>query len=129
MKKESSQLLGELEEEIMQIMWKIKSASVRQVLNKIKRKNKLAYTTVMTVMTRLYNKGILKRELNSQDAYIYTPTQDKKNFLASFSKKIINGLINECGEDIAVAQFIDVINNNSLKKSKELRQKLREIIK
>jgi predicted transcriptional regulator len=113
----------------MKIMWELENASVRQVLNKIERKNKPAYTTVMTVMTRLYNKGILKRVLNSHDAYIYTPAQDKKNFLASFSKKIISRLINECGEDIAVAQFIDVINNDSPEKSKELRKKLRDIIK
>ena len=63
-------------------------------------------------------KGVLKRKLNSNDAYIYSPVQDKQNFLSSFSKKVISNLFNECGEDIAVAEFIDFIDNSNIKKSK-----------
>lgn len=128
-KKEFNQILGDLEAEIMEIMWEIKSASVRDVLNDIKRKTKPAYTTIMTVMSRLCDKEILKRKLNKEDAYIYTPTQDKRSFLTGVSKKIINSLIVNLGEDIAVPQFIDIIENGDIKRSKEWRKKLKEIIK
>ena len=127
-KKEFNKILGELETEIMEIVWQLKSASVREVLNKIKREKKLAYTTIMTVMTRLCDKGILKRKLKN-DAYIYTPFQDKQSFFASVSKKIIDNLINEFGEDMAVAQFIDIIESSDIKKSKEWRRKLKKVIK
>lgn len=126
-KKEFNNTLGELEAEIMEIMWNLDNASVREVLNKIRQKKKLAYTTIMTVMARLCEKGILKRKLNENDAYIYTPTKDKPAFLASVSRKIINGLIDEFGEDVAVAQFIDCLENSGIKKSKEWRKRLRKI--
>ena len=82
----------------------------------------------MTVMARLCDKRILKRRLKD-DAYIYTPVRDKKSFSASVSRKIINGLINEFGEDIAVAQFIDIIENSDIKKSTQWRRKLKTIMK
>lgn len=124
-----NKILGDLEKEIMEIIWREKSCSVRDVLENIKRKQKPAYTTVMTVMARLYDKNILKRNLNDYDAYIYTPVQPKENFLASASKKIINNLIHECGEEVAVAQFIDVLENSTETKSKDLRKKLKKAMK
>lgn len=128
-KKDFNNTLGALEAEIMEIVWQLESASVRDVLTKIKKKKKLAYTTIMTVMARLCDKRILKRRLNKDDAYIYTPVRDKQSFSASVSRKIINGLINEFGEDIAVAQFIDIIENSDIKKSRQWRQKLKKVIK
>ena len=125
----NNQLLGNLETEIMEIMWQSGSASVRDVLNKIKRQKKPAYTTVMTVMARLNEKGLLSRKLNSSDAYVYRPVQDKRNFLSTFSRKILSDLFKDCGEDIAVAQFIDLLDGSDAKKSKELKRKLKAIIK
>jgi len=121
--------LGELEEEIMEIVWKLKSASVRDVLAVLEKKRKIAYTTVMTVMARLCQKGILQRKMNGHDAYIYKPVQCKEKFLSSASKNIISHLIKEFGEDMAVAQFIDVLESANIKKSRQWRQRLREIIK
>lgn len=120
--------LGELEARIMEIIWQLKSASVRDVLNKIKGKKKPAYTTIMTVMARLYDKGILRRKAKN-DAYIYQAVQDKQSFFVATSKKIINSLISEFGEDVAVAGFIDAVEKTNLKKSRELRKKLKKIIK
>ncbi len=125
-KKKIIQILGELEAEIMEIMWKLGSASVREILNCIKKRRKTAYTTIMTVMARLVAKGILKRKLNESGAYIYTLSQDKKSFLAANSKKIIKNLIDEFGE-IAVAQFINAVENSDLKDLAEWQKKLKKI--
>lgn len=114
--------LGRLESEIMEELWRLRSASVRQVLAKLLRKRNIAYTTVMTVMSRLHHKGILKRKLDENNAYIYAPAQDKKSFSASVSKGVINNLINQFGE-VAVAQFIDAIGKNK----KELRQMINKL--
>lgn len=128
MKKKEINTLGELEAKVMEVVWKLGSATVRDVLNHIKSKKKPAYTTVMTVMARLYNKGILKRQ-SKKDAYIYTPAQDKQKFSATMTKKIIHSLIDRFGEDVAVAGFIDTLENSNINKSKALRKKLKEIIK
>lgn len=125
-KKKIIQTLGELETEIMEVIWKLKNASVREVLDNFKKHKKVAYTTVMTVMTRLASKGVLKRKLDESGAFIYTPVQDKEGFLAISSRKIIKNLINEFGE-VAVAQFIDAVEHSDLKDLAEWQKKLKKI--
>jgi len=120
------QVLGELEAEIMEVIWKLKSASVRQVWTKLKRCRPLAYTTVMTVMGRLVLKGILKRQLNDSGAYIYVSAQKKEKFLADSSRKLIKNLIQEFGE-VAVAQFIGVVEDSNLKDLAKWQKKLKKI--
>lgn len=122
-------ILGELEFEIMKIIWNMEKASVREVLLRLKKKRKIAYTTIMTVMSRLYDKGILKRELNDSGAYIYVPKhQDEKEFLAYSSQKAVQNIINEYGE-LAVSQFVDVIESSSSKNFKIWKNKLKKIKK
>lgn len=126
-KREIKQPLGELEAEIMEIVWRLKTVSVRAVLNRLKRRRKVAYTTVMTVMSRLAEKGILKRKLGKiNGAYLYTFIQDKESFLAASSKKLINNLISNFGE-VAVAQFIDMIESKDFKNAKNWRKKLKRV--
>lgn len=127
-KKEENKILGCLEEEIMKIIWKIKEATVRDVLKNIKRDKKPAYTTIMTVMNRLEKKGILKRKLQD-DSYVYKPTHNKENFLALSSKKIVDSLFKNFGEDLAIAQFMNHLEKVDTEKSKELKEKLKKIIK
>ncbi len=128
MKKKEFSALGALESKVMETIWSLGKASVRDVLNNIKSKKEPAYTTVMTVMGRLHSKKILKREFKNE-AYVYTPVQDRKSFFSSTSKKIINSLIDEFGEDVAVASFINAMELSNVKKSKELRKKLEAILK
>jgi predicted transcriptional regulator len=118
--------LGELEAEIMEIVWKLKEATVRQVFSRLKKKRKVAYTTIMTIMARLTAKGVLKRKLDQAGAYIYTPTQDKQTFFAVASKQAISSLIKEFGE-VAVAQFMDVIEGSNLKDLEKWQEKLKKI--
>jgi predicted transcriptional regulator len=117
--------LGSLEEEIMQIIWQEKNVSVRFVFEKLKKKRDIAYTTVMTIMSRLHAKGILNRKPQENGAYVYAPTQSKEKFLKKISETVIKNLLNNYG-DVAVAQFIDILENSHYN-SVELRKKLRKI--
>lgn len=126
MKNESTSSLGKLEEEIMQIIWQEKNVSVRCVFEKLKKKRDIAYTTVMTIMSRLHAKGILNRKPQENGAYVYTPTQSKERFLEKISEKIIKNLISNCG-DVAVAQFIDIIEASHLKNSAQWQKRLKKI--
>lgn len=118
--------LGSLEEEIMQIIWKENNASVRCIFDKLKKKRELAYTTVMTIMSRLHAKGILHRRLHENGSYIYTPAQSKEKFLDKISERVIKDLIKNCGE-VAVARFIDIVEASNFKKSSEWRKRLKNI--
>ncbi|MBI5023005.1 MAG: BlaI/MecI/CopY family transcriptional regulator [Candidatus Magasanikbacteria bacterium] len=117
---------GGLEAAVMETIWDLREAAVRDVLKKIGKKKKLAYTTVMTVMSRLFAKGFLKRKLDQKGAYLYTPCQNKESFLASASKKVVNDLLKEYG-DMAVAQFIDAVESGNLKKTAQWKEKLKKI--
>lgn len=124
--RKKNQALGELESEIMEVIWKLETASVRDVLKKISSKRKIAYTTIMTVMSRLYDKSILKRSLDSSGAYVYRATKTREGFFASASKKMINGLLSDYGE-VAVAQFLDAVESSNLDDLKKWKKKLKSI--
>jgi predicted transcriptional regulator len=98
----AEKLLGPLEAEVMQELWKAEEPlTVRQLLSQLNRgrKPKLAYTTVMTVMNRLTEKGALGRDRRGR-GYAYRPTADDVAGLA------VNSVVREFG-DAALAQFVD----------------------
>ena len=127
MNKNKIKVLGELESEIMEAIWACGQASVRCVLDKLQKRKKVAYTTVMTVMSRLYEKGILSRKMDKSGAFIYLPVDDKKTFLQKTSANLIKSFVREYG-DVAVAQFFDIIEFSDLKKSAEWKDKLKKIL-
>ena len=63
-------LLGALEAEAMEILWKLGEASVREVMQRLSEPS--AYTTVMTTLTRMFTKGLLCRR-KSDSKFIYYP--------------------------------------------------------
>jgi predicted transcriptional regulator len=67
-------LFGPLEREIMTIMWDQQQATVRRVWRQILVTRPLAYTTVMTAMTRLTEKGLLTQERRG-------PTTEPRGFV------------------------------------------------
>jgi len=121
-------ILSDSEREIMEIIWRNGQNCVRDVLKELKKKKKIAYTTVMTVMSRLHEKGVLKRKMNGSGAFVYEPISDKKTFIEKKTEKMIKGLLNEYG-DVAVAQFLDAIESSKAPQSEEWKNKLKKLIK
>ena len=71
---------GPLEAEIMTIVWRIGApTTIKKVWRTIVDTRPLAYTTVMTTMGRLVEKGLLTAEKRGI-AYIYTPTCSQAEF-------------------------------------------------
>jgi predicted transcriptional regulator len=78
--------LGELESTIMDRMWSYRRpASVRDVLEDLRKEREIAYTTVMTVMDKLHTKGLLKREPVGR-AYVYEPISSKEAYTAELMR-------------------------------------------
>ena len=74
---------GELEAAVMDRMWSADGPrSVREVMDDLAQDRVLAYTTVMTVMERLYRKGMLTR-VESGRAWAYSPAQSRADYTAS----------------------------------------------
>jgi predicted transcriptional regulator len=97
--------LGELEAEIMERVWRKKVATVREIHAELKGKRPIAYTTVMTVMTRLANKGILTKDKDGKH-YIYRPTVSKEEFRQSVIRSIVAAIRRDLGSG-ALAYFVE----------------------
>ncbi len=97
--------LGELETEVMSIVWERGRATVQDVKDALEPRRALAYTTVMTVMSRLAEKGVLKREKEGR-AYYYTPATSQEKVAGSLLQGLVRRLYaGATGK--AIAQLLD----------------------
>lgn len=120
------QVLGELESEIMDTLWKSKhSVTGRQIYENLKQKKRIAYTTVLTVIDRLVNKGLINRDKNSENTYIYFPAITKEEFKEEVSKRIVKGLMEFAGRG-AVTAFVSALESTDKETITELEKLLRE---
>ncbi|OGH20763.1 MAG: hypothetical protein A3D74_05560 [Candidatus Levybacteria bacterium RIFCSPHIGHO2_02_FULL_37_13] len=106
--------LGELEKQIMDIVWECNECSGRDVLTKLKKNRKLAYTTVATILQRLYEKGLLIRK-EKRIGYVYSPKLSKERYGKSIAKSFLNKFIDSFG-DTAIASFAEGIDGLPKKK-------------
>ena len=93
--------LGPLEAEVMEVLWRAgRPLPVREVATALnaERTATLAYTTVMTVMSRLAGKGILARSRAGR-RFVYTPVA------ADAAEIAVRGVLEEFG-DAALARFV-----------------------
>jgi predicted transcriptional regulator len=94
--------LGPLEAEVMAVLWRSgRPMAVREVAHAVNagRGSPLAYTTVLTVMTRLAGKNILARARSGR-GYVYTPVA------ADTAEIAVRGVLDEFG-DSALARFVE----------------------
>ncbi|TMK88860.1 MAG: BlaI/MecI/CopY family transcriptional regulator [Actinobacteria bacterium] len=99
---EGGGLLGPLEGEVMDVMWSAGvPLSVRTVLVELNRgrSQPLAYTTVMTVMSRLAEKDVLRRTKDGR-GYVYEAAVTDEAGLA------VRDVIRDFG-DSALARFVE----------------------
>ncbi len=121
----AGKVLGELESEVMEIIWQSKDPiSVRTVTQILQKKRKIAYTTVMTIMNRLVDKGILSRKQEGR-AYLYKGAVSKDKFLTRISRQIIKNFISSFG-DAAVAHFAQEVEKLAPRKRQALLKILKE---
>jgi predicted transcriptional regulator len=94
--------LGPLEAEVMGVLWRAETPlTVREVVAELNagREAPLAYTTVMTVMTRLVGKRVLARSRRGRQ-YVYAP------LAADAAEIAVQGVLDEFG-DAALARFVE----------------------
>ncbi|MFG2630074.1 BlaI/MecI/CopY family transcriptional regulator [Streptomyces sp. NPDC048473] len=78
--------LGDLEDAVMTRVWQWnRPVTVREVLEDLQRERSIAYTTVMTVMDNLHQKGWVRREVDGR-AYRYTAVSTR----AAYSAALMN---------------------------------------
>ena len=111
-------MLGELESQVMEIVWARGEATVRDVHETVIRKRPLAYTTIMTVMTRLAEKGVLRRKL-AEGAYVYRPAEPRAAFEARAASRLLKNALDSYG-DTALASFVEILAEQDPERIEEL---------
>ena len=101
--KAEEKFLGPLEADVMDRLWRRRSATVRDIVEDLGRSRELAYTTVMTIMVRLHDKGLLERVRDGK-TYVYRPAFTREQHRARLSRDLARGLVAEFG-DAALAAF------------------------
>jgi predicted transcriptional regulator len=97
--------LHDLESEIMDAVWELGEASVRQVMQLLNARTKRdrAYTTFMTVVHRLDDKGLLERRRSGKTDY-YTPVLTAEEYRQRRAEAEVRELVSAYG-DAALTQF------------------------
>jgi predicted transcriptional regulator len=88
----------------MDEVWRHEQVTVREVLEALNRGPKeRAYTTIMTVMSRLDAKGLLARRRTGK-ADVYRPRMAREQYLEARARAEVEGLVADYG-DVALAHF------------------------
>jgi predicted transcriptional regulator len=113
-------VLGPLETEIMQTLWQDKRSTVKKVHRKLSQQRDIAYTTVMTTMGRLAEKGVLDRHREGL-AYVYTPAISEEEFVSMVVHQVLDGLMDDYS-DMAIDYMIDYLSKNDPEELRRLQQ-------
>jgi len=116
--------LGQLEQEVMGCVWKNKTCTARGVVECLSQDREIAYNTVQTIMTRLVDKGLLKRKLEGK-THIYKPAVRQKNVLSSLVSQAMSSYTSQFGEEALIA-FVDGLDDISEGTRQKLIEKLQK---
>ncbi|MCK4745785.1 MAG: BlaI/MecI/CopY family transcriptional regulator [Bacteroidales bacterium] len=108
--------LTKAEEEIMLILWKLKEATVRDMMNELGEPN-TPYTTVSTVVRVLEKKGIIGHRAVGT-TYLYKPVLGKKDYLKGHLTGIVTNYFD--GSFSRLAAFFARENDLDLGELQEL---------
>ncbi len=75
---------------IMKVVWRLdKPATVREVYDTLRKQRALAYTTVMTMMNILEEKGYLKKT-RVEKAYLYRPAKPRHQVVGAMVRDFVD---------------------------------------
>ena len=113
--------LHELESEVMEEMWRQPEATVRDVLEALNRGPKQrAYTTIMTIMCRLWDKGLLTRERRGRTD-VYRAILSREAYLQERAEAEVDAVVEEFG-DLALSHFARQVNGLDPERLRRLRE-------
>jgi len=74
---------------IMKVVWRLEAPTVRAVYEALRKTRPIAYTTVMTMMNVLEDKGYLEKKSNGR-AHVYTPTRPRHQVVGAMVRDFVD---------------------------------------
>jgi predicted transcriptional regulator len=117
-------LLGPLEAQVMEVLWTAGERSVRDVIEQLDRK--LAYTTVMTTLDRLFKKGLLDRQ-KSERAFLYSPRVSHQEWERQRAGDLVAGLLagSQPSRELLLSSLVDAVGQHDARLLEHLEEKIR----
>ena len=117
--------LGKLEREVMQFAWRRAQVSVRDVHEEFA--GRIAYTTLMTTLDRLYKKNLLARRKDGR-AFIYAPRVSPEELERGIAADVLAALLGR-GDGQAVEPVLACIVDAVSERDRELLDELERLVK
>jgi BlaI family transcriptional regulator, penicillinase repressor len=86
---------------IMKVVWGLGQATVRQVYEAFREKRAIAYTTVMTMMRILEEKGYLRKELVDR-AHVYEPVRPQQQVMGAMVRDFVDRVFDGAADNLLV---------------------------
>ncbi len=87
--------------EILKVVWQRGPSTVREVFQDLLKQRKIAYTTVLTMMGILEQKGHLKKKAGEK-AYVYTAAKPQAQVMDGMVKEFVNRVFNGSAKPLLV---------------------------
>lgn len=100
--------LGHLERDVMDVVWQGQATTVREVQAALPRR--VAYTTVMTTLDRLFKKGFVSRSRSGR-AFAYRALQTRQQTEAAVASGMISGLFAGAAAKPILSNLVDVVGS------------------
>ena len=102
----------------MKVVWRLESATVRDVYESLRTGRQIAYTTVMTMMKILEGKGYLKKSLVDR-AHVYRPSKPRHQVISAMLREFVDRVFDGASDALLV----------HLAKDNRLTEKQRQIVR
>ena len=104
---------------IMKVVWRLEKSTVRDVYEALRAERTIAYTTVMTMMRILEDKGYLKKTASSDRAFVYTPAKPRQQVLGAMLRDFVDRVFDGAPDSLLL----------HLAKDNTLTEKQRKVVK
>jgi BlaI family transcriptional regulator, penicillinase repressor len=108
---------------LMKIVWRRRTATVREVYEDLRETRRIAYTTVMTMMNVLAAKGYVTRTKDDR-AFRYRPAQQERTVVTSMVREFVNRVFDGASRPLLLHLSKD--RNLTAKERQELRRLIEE---
>ena len=105
----------------MKVVWDLETATVRDVFAAIRKTRQIAYTTVMTMMKVLEEKGYLLKD-RAERAYIYRPARPRQQVVGAMVRDFVDRVF----DGAAATLMLQLASDREL--SRDERTKIRRIL-
>lgn len=122
-----NRFFGSLEAKIMNCLWDGSEMSIKDVQHQLEKEKAINFNTVMTVMKRLVEKGVIQKRLEGRTS-LYSPVLSREDFLETQSKDLTHELIEEFGS-VVISHMLDALEDVDPMIIEKLEKKIKELKK